>query len=110
MGQPAVREQHGTVATQPQTVEKGQKSDSAEQSITKLISQSSESHQEASGKIDVLTGIANDVKLDHKKGPVANQHLAKIVHGLMGEKLPGERQNQYSTPENCECFTTTNLR
>jgi hypothetical protein len=42
MRQPAASEQQKTVATAPQTVEKGQKSDSTEQSITKLISQSSE--------------------------------------------------------------------
>ena len=44
------------VATAPQTVEKGQKSDSTEQSIAKLINQSSEPHREATeagGEIDV---------------------------------------------------------
>lgn len=41
MGQPAVSEQSKTVATMPQTVEKGQKPDLTEQRITKLIIQSS---------------------------------------------------------------------
>lgn len=113
MRQPAASEQQKTVATAPQTVEKGQKSDSTEQSITKLISQSSEAQQEAAGEIDVLSGIANDLKLDHKKGPAVNQHLAKIVHGLMREKLSDEvlteTQNRYNRPENCECLTTTKV-
>ena len=56
--------------------EKGQKSDSTEQSITKLISHSSEPHRETGGEIDVLAYIANDFKLDNKKGPPVNQHLA----------------------------------
>lgn len=80
MGQPAVSEQQKTVATMPQTVEKGQKTDSTEQRITKLIhvSQSSESQQEAADKIDVLSGIANNLKLDHTKVPAVKQHLLFI--------------------------------
>lgn len=80
MGQPAVSEQQKTVATMPQTVEKGQKTDSTEQRITKLIhvSQSSESQQEAADKIDVLSGIANNLKLDHMKVPAVKQHLLFI--------------------------------
>ena len=102
------------VATAPQTVEKGQKSDSTEQSIVKLINQSSEPHREATeagGEIDVLSGIANDLKVHHKKGPAVNQQIAKIGHGLMREKLSDdvltETQNWYNRPENCECLTTT---
>ena len=104
------------VATAPQTVEKGQKSDSTEQSIAKLINQSSEPHREATeagGETDVLSGIANDLKLDHKKGPTVNQQIAKIVQGLMREKLLDdvltETQNRYNRPENCECLTTTKV-
>ena len=78
MGQPAVSEQQKTVATTPKTVEKGHKPDSNEQRITKLISQSPESQQEAAGKIDVLSGIANNLKLDHMKVPAVKQHLLFI--------------------------------
>ena len=46
--------QQRTVTTETETILKGQKSDSTEQSITKLISQSSEPHREASGE-DVLS-------------------------------------------------------
>ena len=104
--------QQRTVATESETFLKGQKSDSTEQSITKLISQSSEPHQEASGE-DVLSEIANDFKLDNKKGPAVNQHLAKIVQGLMREKLSEEvlteTQNRYNRPENCDCLSTTKV-
>ena len=78
MGQPAVSEQQKTVATTPKTVEKGHKPDSTEQRITKLITQSSESQQEAAGKIDVQSGIANNLKLDHTKVPAVKQHLLFI--------------------------------
>lgn len=108
----AVQKQ-GTRPTEPHTVGKGQNSDSIKQSITKLISQSSESHWEAGGKIDVLSGIANDVKLDHKKAPDVKKHLGEIVHGLMREKLLEEvlteTQNRYNRPVNYECFTTTKV-
>lgn len=45
-----------------------------------------EHDQEAVGKIHVLSGITNDLKLDHKKDHAVKQHLAKIVHGLMRER------------------------
>ena len=90
---------------------RNQKSASTDQSITKLISQSSEPHREAGGKIDVLADIANDFKLVNKKGPAVNQHLAKIVQGLTSEKLSEEvltkTQNRYNRPENGECLSTT---
>lgn len=102
--------QQRTVATESETFLKGQKSDSTEQSITKLISQSSEPHREASGE-DVLSEIANYFKLDNKKGPAVNQHLAKIV--LMREKLSEEvlteTKNRYNRPENCDCLSTTKV-
>jgi len=47
----------------------GQQSGSTVQSITDLINQSSDEKQTASDEIDVLSGIANDVKLEQKKGP-----------------------------------------
>ena len=34
----------------------------------------------------MLSGITNDLKLDHKKDHAVKQHLAKIVHGLMRER------------------------
>ena len=58
--------QQRTVATEPETVEKGQKSDSTDQCIKKLTSQSSDPYQEAGGKIDMLADIANDFKLNKK--------------------------------------------
>ncbi|CAH3182830.1 unnamed protein product, partial [Porites evermanni] len=86
-------------------------SNSTERSITKLINQSSEPHREAGGEIDVPADIANDFKLDNKKGPAVNQHLAKIVHGLKTKKLSDEilteTQNRYNKSENCECLSTT---
>lgn len=85
MGQPDVPNQ-GTLALEPEIFEKDQQSDSTKQSITNLISQSSEHDQEAVGKIHVLSGITNDLKLDHKKDHAVKQHLAKIVHGLMRER------------------------
>ena len=81
--------------------------------LQKLISQSSEPHRETGGKIDVLADIANDFKFDYKKCPPVNQHLAKIVQGLMREKLSDEvltvGQNRYYRPENCECLSTTKV-
>ena len=48
-----------------------------------MINQSSESQQDAPGeKIDLLSGIASDLKLEQKKAPAINEQIAKIVHGL----------------------------
>ncbi|PFX12228.1 hypothetical protein AWC38_SpisGene23852 [Stylophora pistillata] len=87
-------------------------SQTTEQSINTLINQSSESQRDVpDGEIDLLSGIANDLKLDQKKAPAINEQIAKIVHGLMREKLTDEvltaTQNRYNTPENCECLTST---
>ena len=83
-------------------------SESTEQSISTLINQGSASQQDACGKIELLSGIANDLKLDQKKAPAVNEQIAKIVHGLLREKLTDEvltaTQNRYNTPENCECL------
>ena len=61
----------------------------------------------------MLADIANDFKLDNKKGPAVNQHLAKIVHGLKTKKLSDEilteTQNRYNKSENCECLSTTKV-
>ena len=84
--------------------------ESTEQSINTLISQGSVSQQDACGKIELLSGIANDLKLDQKKAPAVNEQIAKIVHGLLREKLTDEvltaTQNRYNTPENCDCLTS----
>ena len=84
--------------------------ESTEQSINTLINQSSVSQQDACGKIELLSGIANDLKLDQKKAPALNEQIAKIVHGLLREKLKDEvltaTQNRYNTPENCDCLTS----
>ena len=89
-------------------------SQTTEQSINTLINQSSESQRDVpDGEIDLLSGIANDLKLDQKKAPAINEQIAKIVHGLMREKLTDEvltaTQNRYNTPENCECLTSTKV-
>ena len=97
------------------TVDKSQKhATSTEQSINALIIQSSESQSTSGcGEIDLLSGIANDLKLDQKKAPAVNEQIAKIVHGLMREKLSDEvlteTQNRYNRPENCECLTSTKV-
>ena len=84
---------------------------SDESSINTLINQGSVSQQDACGKIELLSGIANDLKLDQKKAPTVNEQIAKIVHGLLREKLMDEvltaTQNRYNTPENCDCLTST---
>ena len=95
-------------------VDKSQKSVvSTEQSINNLLNKSSESQQGACADIDVLSGIASDLKLDQKQGPPVNEQIAKIVQGLMREKLSDEvlteTQNRYNRPENCDCLTTTKV-
>ena len=82
--------------------------------LSRALTQSSESQRDApGGKIDLLSGIANDLKLDQKKAPAINEQIAKIVHGLMREKLTDEvltaAQNRYNTPENCECLASTKV-
>lgn len=81
---------------------------STEQSINTLINQGSVSQQDAWGKFELLSGIANDLKLDQKRAPAVNDQMAKIVQGLMRGKQTDEvlvvTQNCYDTPENCECF------
>ena len=52
-------------------------------------------------KNQLLQGIANDLKLDRKKAPGVDEHMAKIVQGLLRERL--------NTPENCECLTSTKV-
>lgn len=89
-------------------------SQTTEQSINTLINQSSESQRDVPyGEIDLLSGIANDLKLDQKKAPAINEQIAKIVPGLMREKLTDEvltaTQNRYNTPENWECLTSTKV-
>ena len=87
--------------------------ESTEQSINILINQDSVSQQDAGGKIELLSGIANDLKLDQKKAPAVNEQIAKIVQGLLREKLTEEvltaTQNRYNPPENCECLTSTKV-
>jgi len=88
--------------------------ESTEQSISTLINQGSASQPDACGKIGLLSGIANDLKLDQKKAPAVNEQIAKIiVHGLLREKLTDEvltaTQNRHNTPENCECLTSTKV-
>ena len=85
--------------------------ESTEQSMNSPINQSSVSQQDACGKIKLLSGIANDLKLDQKKNPALNEQIAKIVNGLLREKLTDEvltaTQNRYNTPENCDCLLTS---
>ena len=55
----------------------------------------------------------NDLKLDQKKAPAVNEHVAKIVQGLLGEKLADEvltaTQKRHNTPKNCECLSGTKV-
>ena len=57
--------------------------ESTEQSSNILTNQDSVSQQDACGKIELLSGIANDLKLDQKKAPAVNEQIAKIVQGLL---------------------------
>ena len=86
------------------------RSEKTEQSIN-LINQGSESQPDAWGKMDLLSSIANDLKLDQKKAPAVNEHIAQIFRGLLREKVTDEvlsaTQNRYDTPENSECITST---
>lgn len=63
--------------------------------------------------IEVLSGIATNLKLVQKKGPAVNEQIADIVRGLMREKLSDEvlteTQNRYNRPENCDCLETTKV-
>ena len=71
------------------------------------------SQQDACGKIELLSGIANDLKLDQKKAPAVNDQITKIVQDLLREKLTEEvltaTQNRYNPPEKCECLTSTKV-
>jgi len=75
-----------------------------------LINQGSVSQQDACGKFDLLSDIANDLK---ERAPAVNDQIAKIVQGLLRGKQTDEvlvvTQNCYNTPENCECFTNTRV-
>ena len=46
---------------------------SDESSINTLINQGSVSQQDVCGKIELLSDIANDLKLDQKKAPAVNE-------------------------------------
>ena len=80
--------------------------ESTEQSINTLINQGSVLQQDACGKIELLSGTVNDLKLDQKKAPAVKEQIAKIVQGLLREKLTEKvltaTQNCYNMPENCE--------
>ena len=65
--------------------------ESTEQGINILIKQDSVSQRDACGKIELLSGIANDLKLDQKKAPAVNEQIAKIVQGLLRKKAYGRR-------------------
>ena len=64
-------------------------------------------------RLPVLSGIANDLKLEQKKAPAINEQLAKIVQSLMREKLDDEvlteTKTRYLLPENCDSLTTTKV-
>ena len=87
--------------------------------IDELINQNSRqpgegtSTQTACNDIQVLSGIANDLKLEQKKAPAINAQLAKIVQSLMREKLDDEvlteTKKRFLVPENCKCLTTTKV-
>lgn len=47
--------------------------ESTEQSISTLINQGSASQPDACSKIELLSGIVNDLKLDQKKAPAVNE-------------------------------------
>ena len=55
--------------------------ESTKHTINTLISQGSVSQQDARGKIELLSGIANDLKLDQKKVPAVNEQIGKITYG-----------------------------
>ena len=84
--------------------------------IDNLINQSSQSsatealHTSAGNNdLYILSGIANDLKLEQKKGPAVHEQLAKVVQSLMQEKLEAQTQKCYLTPENCDSLTTTKV-
>ena len=87
--------------------------------IDKLISQPSLNVQAEtptdsnSHDIPVLSGIANDLKLEQKKAPAINEQLAKTVQSLMREKLDDEvlteTKIRYLLPENCDSLTRTKV-
>ena len=87
--------------------------ESTEQSINILKYQDSVFQQDACGKIELLSSIANDLKPYQKKAPAVNEQIAKIVQGLLREKLTEEvltvTQNRYNPPENYECLTSTKV-
>ena len=64
-------------------------------------------------QIQLVQGTANDLKLDRKKAPGVDEHMAKTVQGLLREKLADEAltatQSHYNTPENFECLTSTKV-
>ena len=69
-----------------------------ERSINTLTNQSSEAQSDApGGKIELLSGIANDLKLDEKKAPAINEQIANIVHGLMRESFRRKSSRRHRT-------------
>ena len=62
---------------------------------------------------ELVSSIANNLKLDQKKANAVNEQIPKIVHGLLREKLTDKvliaTQNRYNTPENCECLSSTKV-
>ncbi|XP_028408601.1 uncharacterized protein LOC114531147 isoform X2 [Dendronephthya gigantea] len=63
--------------------------------------------------LHVLSGIANDLKLEQQKSPAVNEQLAKIVQSLMREKLDddvlAQTQKRHLIPENCDSLATTKV-
>lgn len=72
-----------------------------------------EEPKSSEAQIEVLSGIATNLKLVQKKGPAVNKQIADIVQGLMRVKLSDEvlteTQNRYNRPENCDCLETTKV-
>jgi hypothetical protein len=72
-----------------------------EQGITDLVNQTLD------------PDIAQDFKLAQQKAPAVNEQIAKIVHGLMREKLSEEVLTEtlscYNRPDNCESLITTKV-
>ena len=61
----------------------------------------------------MLSGIANDLKLEQKKAPAIKEQLPKTVQSLMREKLDDEvlteTKTRYLLPENCDSLTRTKV-
>ena len=65
--------------------------------------------QNPSEEIEVLAGIADTFKLDENKAPAVNEQVAKIVGGLMREKLSEDVLTDTRDLKNSITLSGTNL-